>query len=113
MLITAKEYLSDLFELFYPNVCLACSGKLLKGESILCLSCENELPFSDHCQNYENDLMKRFAGRIELQGAAALFIFHKGGPVQNLLHHLKYQGRKDIAVYAGKALGYKLKNEGS
>jgi ComF family protein len=108
MLTTTKEYLTDFFNLFYPNLCLACNKTLLKGETVLCLRCENDLPQTEHFNNAENKLVKRFWGRVPVIGAAALFQFHKGGPIQHLLHNLKYKGRKDAGEYCGKMLGYKL-----
>ena len=99
------EYLADLLELFYPNVCLACAEKLLKGEDIICFKCQRELPQTDHWRDAENAMAKRFWGRVELQGAAALFQFQKGEHVQHLLHQLKYRGRQDVGEYLGKMLG--------
>lgn len=108
MFTLTKEYLTDLFDLFYPNVCLACSRKLLKGENVICFRCESELPLTGHYNDPENNLMKRFAGRVQLQGAAALYTFRKGSPVQHLLHQLKYRGKKEVGERLGKILGNKL-----
>ena len=113
MLSFAKEYAIDLFDLFYPNVCLTCSRKLLKGENVICFRCENELPKTNHWNNLENHLMKRFWGRVTLQGAAAFFRFQKGGSVQQLLHQLKYRNQKEVGEYIGKMFGHKLKEEDS
>ena len=99
------EYFSDLFELFYPHVCLSCSAKLLKGEEVICFKCQTELPKTDHWHDAENPMAKRFWGRVNLQGAAALFQFQKGEHVQHLLHQLKYRGRQDVGEYLGKMLG--------
>ncbi len=113
MLATAKQYLTDLFNLFYPNLCLACSKTLLKGETVLCFRCETTLPQTEHWNNAENKLIKRFWGRVPLKGAAALFHFHKHGEIQHVLHALKYKGRKDAGEYCGKMLGHKLKQPNS
>src|SRR6202008_4731904 len=95
MLSLIKEYSSDLFGLFYPEVCLACSQKLLKGEQLICFRCEAEMPRTEQWKTPDNALMKRFWGRIELQGAAAMYSFQKAEVVQHLLHQLKYNGRKE------------------
>jgi len=113
MLDIAKEYLTDFFDLLYPNVCLACSQKLLRGEEIICFKCENELPQTNHWNDAENALVIRFWGRVELNGAAALFQFQKGEHIQHLLHQLKYRGRKDVGVYAGRRLGHLLSQQGA
>ncbi|MCW5908067.1 MAG: ComF family protein [Chitinophagales bacterium] len=113
MLTIARQYLTDFFNLFYPNICLTCSNALLKGEMVLCFRCENELPQTDHCFEAENKLVKRFWGRVPLQGAVALYHFTKGGAIQHLLHSLKYKGRKDAGEYCGKLLGRKLRQPNS
>jgi len=108
-----KEYSTDLFGLFYPDICLACSRKLLKGETAICFRCLSEIPQTNHWINKENALMKRFWSRVELQSAVAFFQFKKGNSVQLLLHELKYRGRQDIGEYIGKMFGTKLKEETS
>jgi ComF family protein len=113
MLSVIKEHAADLFGLFYPDICLACSQKLLKGEKVICFRCESELPQTYQWKNHNNALMKRFWGRINLQGAAALYHFHKGDAVQHLLHQLKYAGRKEVGEYIGKLLGHNLNAEDS
>jgi ComF family protein len=108
-----KEYTADVFDLFFPNICAACSQKLLSAETTICFRCENELPKTDHWQNFDNPLVKRFWGRINLQGASALYHFHKGSEVQHLLHQLKYKGRKDIGEFAGNKVGHQLQHSKS
>lgn len=48
-------------------------------------------------------------GRAEIQTAAALFLFTKGSRVQHLIHHLKYDGKKEIGVSLGRKFGFQLK----
>ena len=109
MATTVPEYLTALFDLVYPNVCLACSEKLLGDEKVICFKCESELPPAGHWNNIENALIKRFWGRVDLQGASAMFQFQKGGHIQHLLHQLKYRGRQDVGLYLGKMFGELLK----
>jgi len=113
MLSLIKNYASDLFGLFYPDICLACSRKLLKGENAICFRCVGELPQTEYWLNADNKLMNRFKGRVELQSAAALFYFKQDGPVQHLLHQLKYRNRQEVGEFIGKIFGTKLKEENS
>lgn len=113
MKAAVQEYFTDLFNLFYPNVCLSCSKTLLKGEEVLCFKCENELPQTGYWNQPDNRLAQRFWGRVPLQGCVALFKFHKGGEIQNLLHALKYKGRKEAGEYCGAMLGQYLKQSDS
>jgi ComF family protein len=105
MLAFTKQIIDDVFSLFYPHVCLSCGEALVKGEELICFNCEANLPYTGHYNNTNNELMQRLKGRVEVQGAAALYDFHKGAAVQNLVHELKYRKRQDAGVYMGQQLG--------
>lgn len=109
MLAPVRHLLSDVFNLFYPRVCLTCDNTLHKHEEVVCMHCENSLPLTNHYNDAENELAKRLWGRIEIQGAMGLYDFHKGAQVQQLLHELKYRKRQDAGIYMGKLLGEQLK----
>jgi ComF family protein len=93
--------LKNLFDLFYPIVCLSCSNNLVEGEKVLCLHCRHELPINDHFENSENDIHKKFYGRLELEFGASLLNFHKESMVQRLIHQLKYKGHEEVGSYMG------------
>lgn len=105
-----KENLEALFNFFYPEVCLSCTRALLRNEKILCWTCDSDMPRTNHFEQPDNELYKRFTGRIELQAAAAMFHFSKESGVQHLLHALKYKGRQDAGEYAGRLIAYKIKS---
>ena len=44
--------LQDLFNLFYPSVCLCCEQYLLDQEKIICIECRLDLPFIDNGDSY-------------------------------------------------------------
>lgn len=113
MLSAITKYTSSFFNLFYPNVCLVCSHSLLNGESVTCFRCQAALPQTNFWTDPENKMMKRFWGRVDVKGAVALYHFNKGEGVQQLIHELKYRGRKDVGEYVGRQMGYKLLEPGS
>ena len=95
---------TDFLSLFYPSVCAACSHDLRKGESVLCIRCRYQLPRTGYMLQSGHTLERLFHGRAKLIGATALFHYIKGSGVQRLVHHLKYNGRKDVGTFAGKML---------
>jgi ComF family protein len=99
----------SLLNLFYPKVCLGCESLLLTNERIICTSCIHHLPVTRHFEQHENEVSKRFYGRIQLEHASALFYFHKKGIVQQLIHHLKYKGHEEIGTFLGNWHGEDLK----
>ena len=106
-----KQLAGDFTSLFFPNLCAACNGHLLRGEVAICTACIIDCPrtFDEH-DPVDNPVARVFWGRVQLQSAASLFVFTKGGKVQELIHNLKYNGRKDAGIAAGKLFGNDLKH---
>lgn len=100
----------DLIALLYPNLCLACSENLPTRNEIICLRCQLELPRTNFHLNKENPFTERFWGRIPLESGASLYHFVKGGRVQELLHGLKYEGKREIGIKLGEWYGRQLKD---
>lgn len=91
----------DLINLFYPKDCAICEEILTKNEHVICTMCLHELPVSNYHLHNDNPVAKVFYGRINLESATSLLLFHKKGNVQTLIHQLKYRGRKEIGGYLG------------
>lgn len=107
---TILRSLDDAFCLFYPRLCLACEIKHLPPSQIICTSCEFQLPRTDFHLYPENEFTKKFWGRINLTTATSLFYFYKKSKTQNLIHNLKYKGKKEVGISSGKMLGKVLIN---
>lgn len=110
MLSKLLEYPKDFYRLFYPQLCGACDVPLAKGEEHLCLHCRLELPFTNFETVKENPVEKVFHGRVNLEFATSLLFFSKGEKVQNILHNIKYNEQKELAVFIGRIFGERLQN---
>lgn len=108
MVNTVREVFESLFDLYFPNLCGSCNRNLRKGESVLCTRCRLYLPLTDHFTVSDNPFERLFYGRAAIRSAAALFGFQKGGGIQRMVHLLKYGGRTDIGVFAGRMIGEQL-----
>lgn len=104
------EYPSDFMRLFYPRLCGGCDVPLAKGEQHLCLHCRLELPFTNFETMKDNPVERIFYGRVPLHFATSLLYFSKGEKVQNILHNIKYNERKELAIFMGKLIGKRLQN---
>lgn len=102
------DWLNDFVALFYPEWCAACHLPLVKGESLLCTGCKMTLPETKFHLDPDNHVARHFYGRVQLQGATALYFFRKGSRVQTMIHHLKYHDRPEIGVAIGQYYGYQL-----
>lgn len=99
----------NLINLFFPKSCAACASFLLAEEIVICTGCRHKLPVTNHHLMEENEVIKKFYGRISLEFGAALFYFHKKGMVQELIHKLKYKGQEDIGEMIGTWYADELK----
>lgn len=103
-----NTWLKDLIGLVYPDICCSCDRRLAQSEDLICLQCLFDLPKTDYPRDTENPIAKRLAGRIPFEQATAMFTFSKKGKIQNMMYHLKYQGRYRIGVLLGELFGAEL-----
>ncbi|MEP0263170.1 phosphoribosyltransferase family protein [Dokdonia sp.] len=100
--------LQSLRYFLFPKTCKACSEDLQASEHMICTRCRHHLPLTQFHVYNDSAIQKVFYGRIMLEQATALLYFEKKGPVQQLLHNLKYRGEEDISAFLGDWLGYEL-----
>lgn len=97
-----------MLNLLFPRVCIGCQNVLSDGEKLLCITCIHNIPLANF-HNLDNDFLKnKFYGRFPLVNATALIQFQKRGLTQELMHNLKYRGRKELSSFFGKWLGAEL-----
>lgn len=100
--------IKNLLNLFFPEVCYACSNLLTDNEKEICISCRHELPVTNYHFNNDSTIKNSFSGRVKLELATSLFHFEKKGIVQQLIHNLKYKKQENIGATLGKWLGTEL-----
>ena len=100
--------LEDFLSLFYPRLCKGCQTSLVRGESVICLCCQADLPKTGFEKMTDNPVAQLFWGRTEIQLATAFCSFDKGGIMQHFLHQLKYKGAKEVGEKLGLLLGFDL-----
>lgn len=59
-------------------------------------------------QRLENQFTSRLIGIEGIETGAAHYLFYEGGSVGEIIHKIKYKGRKDIAKRLGKEYGKRL-----
>ena len=104
MNLLKREYY-HLLEFFYPNLCVACSGRLVTQEKYLCLDCWHDLPVTNFHNEAGNRVAQLFWGRVNLESATAFFAYNKGSNYQHLVHYIKYKGMKDLGYVIGQRFG--------
>jgi ComF family protein len=102
-------YLADFVALLFPELCPACNASLVANEHIICSDCRYNLPYTDFHLQADNIVAQQFYGKIKVEAAYALYYFNKGGNVQNMMHHFKYNGMHKIGNVLGSIAGSQLK----
>ena len=73
----------------------------MSNETVICTRCRHEIPLTQYYLDTNNEAVKKFYGKIEIQHASAFLYFNKKGIVQELIHNLKYKGHQEIGTVLG------------
>lgn len=99
------QIIEDLFQIFFPKLCLICDDQLYENEIIACLICLHDLPVLFYNDASDNEILRKFNGRIPLEEANTLLSFTKEGKTKKLIHELKYNGNENIGTFLGNWIG--------
>ena len=97
----------SVLDCVFPRLCLLCKKQLYKHEKDVCLVCWQQLPKIHLHELTQSPLLKVFQGRIALKAAIAWLSFNRLGTAQSLMHAIKYQGERSLAI----ELGYRFASD--
>ena len=104
-----RKWKNDFLHLVYPDMCLICSTELPNSKVHLCHFCETSLRYTYYETFKEpSSLDKLFWGRAKLNATYALLHFEKETSTQDILHHIKYKNRIQLAEEMGIRIGNKI-----
>lgn len=98
----------DLLNSIFPDLCICCTHTPKMNSGDFCAQCAYSMPYTNHFTHAENDLTDHFKGRFRLYYGAALLNYRHDSIVKNMLHGLKYKGKKEIGEVLGAIMGRKL-----
>lgn len=103
-----KDWLSSFLSLIFPRCCLVCGRPLAKGEECICTMCNINLPRTNYHLQEDNPMEQLFWGKIPLERATSFFFYRKGSDFRQILHQLKYGGRKELGAIMGRYMASEL-----
>lgn len=103
-----KEWFDSFISLFFPRCCIICGGPLAKGEEYLCTGCNINLPRTGFHKQKDNPVEQLFWGKVVLERATSFFFYRKGSDFRQILHQLKYGGKKEVGKVMGKYMAAEL-----
>lgn len=108
---TTISFWHRLFDLISPRACVICGRRLSITEEVICGTCDLHLPRTGYATDpYENEMAKRFYGRIPIERAAALFFYEGGSEVSRIILSLKYRGHPEIGTEMGRRTAKEFAN---
>jgi len=98
--------ISDFIDLFYPNLCPGCNVEEKPDESLFCVRCTYQLPYSDTLLNPEqNELTIKFDSNFGINQAVALYTMDHKSTIEQLIRQIKYHHRRFLGVEVGRVFG--------
>ncbi len=92
----------DLLHFIAPNLCPACDGDVPPGEGYYCSVCRASMDPAPYPREIFSELAGNFPGdAMALSAVGSLYSFAPDGPVQRLIHAVKYQGCYRLGVQLG------------
>jgi competence protein ComFC len=96
----------------FPPICLACRAVMESPSEPICSACRSTLRPVRETDAIYHRAAYRLCGDGLIAGMRSLYHFEKGGPVQALVHTLKYGDGGGIGLRLGKELGEQLLSQG-
>ena len=92
-----KGWFSDLLRIVFPDVCEVCGSSLVRGEEVICLKCDMNMPRTRVHNDSFNIIHERLAGKTPIERAAGYFYYYRESDYSAIIHNAKYNGRPIIA----------------
>lgn len=103
-----KDWLNSFLYIFFPRCCVVCGRPLARGEEYICTLCNIDLPRTNYHLQKDNPVEMNFWGKIPLNRATSFFYYRKGSDFRQILHQLKYRGKKELGVVMGRYIAAEL-----
>lgn len=95
------QLFQNILEIMFPRLCGACGTTLNPTEMHLCVSCMIKLPKTNNHLEPNPLIDNKFWGKLDVKNTYSFLKFSKKGPVQELLHNLKYRNKAELAHFMG------------
>jgi ComF family protein len=106
---TRISFWHRVLNLISPQACVICGCRLGISEEVMCTPCNLALPRTGFAQQpYDNEMAKRFYGRLPIERAAALFYYEAGSEASRIIHAMKYFHHPEIGRIMGRMMAEEM-----
>ncbi len=99
----------SIFDFISPRFCVSCNVALLIDEHFICQKCYSKILILQ-THEIESEFERKFKKENLVDDYNSLFLFEEKGPLQDLIHNLKYKQKFKIGVLLGQKLGESKKS---
>ena len=108
--MAVSDWLRAGMALLYPPLCAMCGTPLARHADGLCVRCILQLPRTELHRVGDNRAERLFWGKVHVERATAFCYYHKGNDFAQILHRLKYGGRRDLGRMMGRLMAAELRD---
>lgn len=112
MTSVAGEWWRSVLHMIYPHLCKGCAADLARREQSLCAVCLAALPLTGFEKHAGNPAEKIFFGRIPIISAMSLLYFTQDSLVRSIVHQIKYDDARSLAIFMGRMMGQAMVSGG-
>lgn len=100
-----------MLNILVPNICRICGQSLAKGEDLMCLQCELDLPRTSVHLNAFNEVHKRLGHKCSVWKAAGWFYYLRQSAYAQMLIDSKYSGQPSVDFKLGAKFARELESD--
>lgn len=109
-MLPLRTYARTALALLLGERCVVC-GDVLAGAGI-CPKCLLQLPYINIKGAAGNPIERLFWGVVPVERASSMLLYRPGNGIEPIIHSIKYHGRSDLAVTAGRLMAQELMDTG-
>ena len=98
----AQPYSDAVLNFIYPPYCITCKTRLEPGLTLICRTCWHGLPKIDNTQNQKHSRANLDFAESQISKFLAVWEFNNA--VQEIIHEIKFFGKKSLAKIVGREL---------
>ncbi len=98
----AQPYSDAVLNFIYPPGCIICMTRLEPGLTLICQTCWQSLPRIDNAENQKQNRANLDSNKSQISKFLAVWEFNSA--VQDLIHEIKFFGKKSFAKFVGEEL---------
>ncbi|MFN0157008.1 MAG: ComF family protein [Bacteroidota bacterium] len=100
-----------IYQFIFPPVCFSCGNSLADTERKVCSICWSSIRQVFEADEVYCDTFEKLNEGGDVSALISKYYFDKDGPLQSLVHDLKYEGMTSLGVILGEHVGELLRRQ--